>query len=64
MIKGATYTGLDLMKEATAREPWGPGFTEAQARGADALEIWHGDGYIEYRLTKDGKPVKVKTRLD
>ena len=36
----ARYTGADLLIQAAASPPFGPGFTAAQVADADALEVW------------------------
>jgi hypothetical protein len=36
----ARYTGTDLVIQAAATPPFGPGFTAPQVADADALEVW------------------------
>ncbi len=49
--------------------PFGPGFSEDEARNADAMEIWGtqfndpGPDYVEFRLIKDGQ-TWVERRVD
>ena len=36
----ARYSGADLLIQAAAIPPFGPGFTAAQVADADTLEVW------------------------
>lgn len=36
----ARYTGAELLAEATATPPFGPGFTAEEVADADTLEVW------------------------
>ena len=66
MYKGRTITGTALVVEATERPPFGPGFTEKQARDADTMEIWHtnandpGRDFNLFKLLKEGRVVHQK----
>jgi hypothetical protein len=60
----ARYTGADLLMEATAAPPFGPGFTVSQVADADTLEVWVTSlAYIAdttvWRLVRDGTVVAV-----
>ena len=36
----ARYTGAEMLVEAAATPPFGPGFTAMEVAGADTLEVW------------------------
>ena len=53
-----------VLKNATATPPFGPGFDAALAQQADRLEVWGTTeeaptDYTEFRLLKDGRVIGV-----
>ena len=55
---------VQLIKEATAAPPFGPGFASVLANQAVRLEVWGTteqapEDYTEFRLFKDGRVVGV-----
>jgi hypothetical protein len=60
----ARYSGEDVLTEATATPPFGPGFTVAEAAEADTLEVWVtsladvADTTV-WRLLRNGQPIAM-----
>lgn len=60
----ARYTGAELLVQAVAAPPFGPGFTATEVADADALEVWVtsfqdvADTTV-WRLVRQGHPVAV-----
>jgi hypothetical protein len=68
MYLGQTVVGNELEREATAKAPFGPGFSKETVQKADSMQIWHtsfkdADEYTEFRLLK-GEEVVATARFN